>query len=297
MFPSAAGYAGFMLQLNENDPGIFGAIRHDRRQYGERTVALYNEWLVGAGRVSDRVRPVALVHADSVERLTAQTKALLDRGIRAIQMPAGKLPGGKSPAHSDLDAYWAMLAEAKCVATLHIGGEGTFFETREWGKAPVFENFRNLGEFTVDPWTLSTFHLAAQNFLATMVVGGVFDRHPTLRFGAIEFGAYWLGGLLDSLDMWYRNAGLFKSPGTYRLPEPPSHYIRRNVRVTPFIFEDVAKMIAAHDLEDVLCFSTDYPHVEGGKNALARFSENLAEMRPSIVEKFFVTNGEWLLPD
>jgi hypothetical protein len=85
----------------------------------------------------------------------------------------------------------------------------------------------------------------------------------------------------------------------YRLPGKPSEYIRRNVRVTPFDFEPVGEYIAKHGLEEVYCFSTDYPHIEGGKDPMGNLCRSLNEHGhgPSVFEKFFVTNGAWLLPD
>ena len=296
MFAGTPGFQGLMLQLNGHDRELWTTITKDRPEIGRRTVRLYNDWLVEAGKVSDRLRPVAVLHTESVDELLATTRSLIDRGIRAVQLPAGVLPGGKSPADTALDPFWSMLSEADCIATLHIGGEATFFETRDWGEAPAFKGFRNLGEFTVDPWTLSVIHLPCQNFISTMLTGGVFERHPGLRFGVIEVGAYWFGPMLQTLDMWYDNAQLFKSPGTYRMPHPPSFYARRNMRVTPFVFEDVGALITQYDLGDVLCFSSDYPHVEGGTRAMQRFHDSIAHLGSDAMEKFFVTNGSYLLP-
>ncbi len=297
MFAGAPGFQGLMLQLNGHDRELWTTITKDRRELGKHTVNLYNDWLVEAARVSDRLRPVAVLHTENVDELLTTTRSLLDRGIRAVQLPAGVLPGGKSPADPALDPFWSMLTDTDSIATLHIGGEATFFETRDWGEAPAFKGFRNLGEFTVDPWTLSVIHLPSQNFVSTMLAGGVFERHPSLRFGVIEVGAYWFGPMLQTLDMWYENAQLFKSPGTYQMPNPPSFYARRNIRLTPFVFEDAGKLIEQYDLGDVLCFSSDYPHVEGGTRAMQRFYDSVVHLGDEAVEKFFVTNGSYLLPD
>jgi len=39
-------------------------------------------------------------------------RELIDNGVRAIWMPSGMLPGGKSPAHPDLDPFWTMMEDA-----------------------------------------------------------------------------------------------------------------------------------------------------------------------------------------
>ena len=142
-------------------------------------------------------------------------------------------------------------------------------------------------------------HLAAQNMTMTMITGGVFDRHPRLRFGVIELGAHWVGPLAELLDLWADNSQGFSRDGIRAsgLERKPSDYLRSNVRVTPFVFEPVDVYLDRYDLADVLCFSTDYPHVEGGRDPLGRFASLLERHGREVVEKFFVTNGQLLLPD
>ena len=212
---------------------------------------------------------------------------------------AGEPPGGRSPAHPDLDPLWARLAEADAAVTVHIGSEGGLMASTAWRDAPAFEGYKVSGEFTGDPWSRASLHLAAQNFTMTMILGGVFDRHPRLRFGVIELGAHWLGPLAEMLDLWADHSGGLSRQhvdGSV-LAHRPSDYLRTNVRVTPFVFEPVDVYLDRDDIADVPRFSTDYPHVEGGSDPLAAFQARLAGFGPDVVEKFFVTNGEWLLPD
>jgi predicted TIM-barrel fold metal-dependent hydrolase len=243
------------------------------------------------------VRPVTPVHEDTVEELMATTQRLLDSGIRVILLMSALPPGGKSPAHSDLDPFWRMIAERDAVATLHIGSEGCgFFKSEEWGNAPVFDGYKLNIEANLNPWYMSAVHLPAQNFLAAMVTGGVFERHPNLRFGCIELGAHWIGPMAAMLDMWHANNQQFGSISVERLPRMPSDYIRRNVRVSAFDFEHVDEYIDMYGLDDVYCYASDFPHIEGGKDPMGDFVKRLERLGPAVMEKFFVTNGEFLLP-
>jgi predicted TIM-barrel fold metal-dependent hydrolase len=298
MFSSYIGGYAMMLLMNVDNPAFMSGLRGDRRAVARKLIAVYNRWAGDVAAVSRRIRPVAMLEGDSVDALFKEAEALIARGIKAVQLPSGILPGGMSPAHDDLDRVWSLLAEADCAVTLHIGQEGKFFSTREWGNASVFSGYKTFGEFSIDPWSLATIHMSYANFLSIMVTGGVFERHPRLRFGVIEVGAYWLGELLETLDFWHANAAkMFNVPGTYRLPELPSYYIKRNVRVTPFPFEDVGRLLSRYDVKDILTFSSDYPHVEGGKNTLRVLYDKVAPFGADVLEKFFVLNGEWLLPD
>lgn len=217
-------------------------------------------------------------------------------------MVSSRLPGGVSPAHNDLDPYYAMLAEAKVPITFHIGGELSFLHSAKWGEAEAFEGFMVNDEVSMDPWRLTTIHLGAQNFIATMVMGGVFERHPALRVGALEVGASWIGPLANMLDIWHDNnlAKVVRTfnhdPDSKRLPMRPSEYICRNIRISPFDFEPVDQYIDHYGLADVYCFASDYPHVEGGREPMRKLSDSIGRHGPGAIEKFFVTNGEWLLP-
>jgi len=72
----------------------------------------------------------------------------------------------------------ALLADAKCPVLGHITISEKLLATLEWRNAPAFEGWMLGAEFSLDPWTLSNIHLQVQNYVLTMVLGGVFDRHP-----------------------------------------------------------------------------------------------------------------------
>jgi predicted TIM-barrel fold metal-dependent hydrolase len=296
MFPGFGGYA-FQLLARAAEPEFNSVITESRAEIGKRGVDLYNEWAVGIAKQDSRLRPVAPVYGDTADELFAYTAALVKRGIRAVWFAPTMPPGGLSPAHPDHDRLWAMLAEADCVVSLHVGAEAdNFLASYTWRDAPAFEGHKAMSEFRTDPWSLSHFHTPVQNFLTVMITGGVLARHPRLRVGAIECGAYWIGPLAEALDLWHVNMGALNT-NSEKLTDLPSAYIRKNVRVTPFYFEDAARYIEIYDLEDVLCFSSDYPHVEGGKDSFHQFYKNIERLGPDIMDKFFFGNATWLLPD
>ena len=131
-----------------------------------------------------------------------------------------------------------MLAEAKAPITLHLGTEHGLLKDIRWpAHVPQFaSSSTSTVEFNIEPYRCSILHLQADNFLSTMVLGGVFERHPDLRFGVIECAAHWIGPLAEQLDLW---SGQFRSRMERHLTMLPSDYIARNVRVTPFHFEPV----------------------------------------------------------
>jgi hypothetical protein len=69
-----------------------------------------------------------------------------------------------------------------------------------WQNAPQLERQTD----TVLPrstYYMTTQSFAEENFIASLVINGVFERHPRLRFGIIECGAQWLGPLVGRTEM------------------------------------------------------------------------------------------------
>jgi hypothetical protein len=97
-----------------------------------------------------------------------------------------------------------------------------------------------------------------QASLATMVLSGVFARHPDLRVGAVEFGASWAAYLAQQLDRAY-TAG--RGPRTLPAGELPSDHLRRNVFLS--FQEDRAAVLWRRVIGvQNLLWGNDYPHAE-----------------------------------
>jgi predicted TIM-barrel fold metal-dependent hydrolase len=305
LFPTSIGLWGLAMASTSKDDksrGLFGNTGPENRILGRKLIDAHNEWLTSVARRSSRMKAIAPLYGDTVEELIANAKRLIDDGMAGIWMATGEPPAGVSPAHNDFDPFYAMLAEAKVAIHFHIGGSGPFIRTNDWRNAEAFDGYKMNTEISLDPWWLSAVHLSVQNFIATMVTGAVFDRHPDLYVCSQEHTAHWIGPLAYYLDIWhhnnhsihekeYRGGKMLKS-----LPMLPSDYIRRNVRVAPFDFEPVGEYIDKYGLEEVYCFATDYPHVEGGSDPYGKFTTQIERFGPEVMEKFFVTNGEVLFP-
>jgi predicted TIM-barrel fold metal-dependent hydrolase len=79
-----------------------------------------------------------------------------------------------------------------------------------------------------------------------------------------------------------------------KLSMRPSEYVRRQVRSTPYPTEDVGWIIEQAG-EDVAMFSSDFPHVEGGRKPMERFEASLGDADDDVREKFYRTNFEDLM--
>ncbi len=191
-----------------------------------------------------------------------------------------------------------MLAERNIAVLMHVGGEWDLLKSAEWGRgAPAFKHGKvESHELGSDPYAFATMSFGISNYLTVMTLGGVFERHPRLRFGAIELGAGWLGPLADNLDMWARD--VYKVRLAPFISKLPSEYIADQVRVTPFNnIEPMDEYLRRYPrLASSYCFSTDYPHIEGGTDMKRKFVEMLSPFGDETVQKFFVKNSALLLP-
>jgi predicted TIM-barrel fold metal-dependent hydrolase len=205
-------------------------------------------------------------------------------------------PAGLSPAAPALDPFWALFAEADVPVLAHVGGDLGFLGSSTWSDAPAFTPNKLALEVGLEPYSFATIHLAVEHFLTVLVMGGVFERHPRLRFGAIELGAHWLGPLADNLDMWAEKVFARRLKSTLSLR--PSQYLARNVRVTPHnMIEPVADFLTRYpQLASCYCYSTDYPHLEGGAYVRDKVLAMLAPLGEEALEAYFTANGAWLLP-
>jgi len=228
----------------------------------------------------------------------------LDRCIKLgalhLNLPCGDPPGGVSPAHEMWDPFWARCQEADIAVTLHLAcsglltGSKPMFPSRAWGDAATLRTnlAEEAGEEAVSPWFMMVAHMGAEVYLQAMVMGGVFERFPHLRFGLIELGAKWVGPCVERMDLWTNF--MAKVGRTY--PMKPSEYVKRNVRVTPFWNEDLPLMIERYGLAEVYCFSTDYPHPEGGRDPIGKFRKHLAKLPEDYARKFMIENAKLLFP-
>lgn len=239
-----------------------------------------------------RLRPTALLNLTTIEGAIAEAERVAAGGARAVLIQDGIAPGGLSPAAPEVDPLWALLAEADMPVTLHIGGQDGFFASNAWADADLLRpGTFSTGE-PVGPHMLATMHLAAQNYLAAMIYGGVFDRHPGLHIGVIELGAMWAGPFVDLLEDRMQMSRRLREA----LQRRPSEVFADQIRVTPFFWERTARQIERYGMPEIYAFSTDFPHPEGGTDPIGRMGSDIESLGEDAVESFFVTNAELLLP-
>ena len=137
-------------------------------------------------------------------------------------------------------------------------------------------------------------HQDAEAFVAMLVADGVFARHPNLRGAAVELGAGWVPELLRRVDSVARIFSRYDE--SMRFDRTPSEQLTQQMGFTPFPHEDVARLIADSN-EDLYLFSSDYPHIEGGRDPIGKFEGHMAPTSDEAKTKFFSENFLRLWPE
>jgi predicted TIM-barrel fold metal-dependent hydrolase len=294
VFPTF-GLIGFVIGSSptEQFEFWFGTSEDDRAELGREVIKAANDWGICQGSVdAERVRVVAIVPSHDIGEMIDESRSLMDRGARALWISASNPPGGRSPASPEMDEFWACAAAEDVPVLFHIGTELTFLSEKWRAGTGIVTRHHSLEAPKINEYTMSIVHYAVENYLTVMILGGVFERHPTLRIGVTECTASWVGPMARRMDMM-----VDALRGGEGLSMRPSNYLRRNVRVSPFVFEPVDEYLRAYpDLNDVYTYASDYPHIEGGRHSIERFYDKIDQFGDEVVEKFFRTNGDLLLP-
>ncbi len=242
----------------------------------------------------ERLMGVGIVPLDDPERAIPELEFALEAGLSAIWVPH-RACGDRSPGHVDLDGFWARLAESGTPFVLHVGGAPLQVDkawanngrgaTRDWMGGG--ENVR-----TKDATVM---HQGPETFISMALMDGIFERHPKLRGASVELGAGWVPEMLRRLDwvtrIWGRVDESVKS-----FSRRPSEQLTEQMAFTPFPTEDVANMIHQSNPELYL-FSTDYPHIEGGRDPIGRFEKSLQAENDEVKDRFYSENFLRVWPD
>jgi predicted TIM-barrel fold metal-dependent hydrolase len=117
--------------------------------------------------------------------------------------------------------------------------------------------------------TFPEYAFYASRTLTALVFGGVFERHPTLKFVFAEMGSDWVPAHLTMLDSYWamRNGAPAISAGfvveaMQALSMSPSDYFARNCYLGTFL---TVTEVAQRDVigSDRMMWAADFPHEEG----------------------------------
>ncbi|BBX95731.1 amidohydrolase family protein [Mycobacterium lacus] len=248
----------------------------------------FNRWLDedwGFDRDDHRILTAPMISLADPQRAVEEVDFVLDRGARLVHVRPAPVPGvgkNRSLGHPSHDAVWSRLAEANVPVAFHLGDSGYLKIAAMWGGKDTFEAFAEpdpLDKILVDD-------RAIHDTMASLIVHGVFDRHPKLRVASIENGSEWVHRLAKRLK---KTAN--QQPRWF--PNDPVDTLRNHVWVSPYYEEDLTVLAEKIGVERIL-FGSDWPHGEGLESPLS-FTDELAGFGDDEVRKIMRDNALDLL--
>lgn len=266
--------------------GNFGLDQSDDMTLCYAAADAHNRMMTDFCAVDPRLLSTCYVPLEDFDRARRTAALAIQLGARSLLVPS-KCPQRHSPSHIGLDPVWALAQEAGIPILFHVGGEEKMLATYKANGLPPVPDFHG-GDDNFTSVSYMPIPNSVMQTLATLIFDGVFDRFPKLKWGAIELGAAWLPGWMRAMDS---AAGAFRKNETrlQQLSAKPSELVRRQLRVTPYPHED-SGWIIRNSGDDVCLFSSDYPHVEGGRHPLKRFDESLQGCSPAEIRGFYSEN-------
>ena len=285
--PAALDYFGFASQLVFTTAGLFLApLEHEPDvDLAVEAARAHNRMMVDYCSVDRRLLPTAYVPLVDRARAVDVAREAIEMGCKGLMIPS-RTPAHHSPSHSDFDPLWALAQEAGLPILFHVGGELKMDPAYIQNGGPQVLDFHG-GAENFTSVSFMAIPTAIWQTLSVLVIDGVFDRFPRLKFGAIELGAGWVPSLMQFMDS--AAAAFAKEERIQRLSARPSEILQRQFFATPYPHENVGWLIA-NGCEDIALFSSDYPHIEGGRNPMKRFNESLEGVSPTARRKFFRDN-------
>jgi predicted TIM-barrel fold metal-dependent hydrolase len=204
----------------------------------------YNDWLADDFCAADRQRlaPVAQMPNAGIERAVNELKRSIEKGHRGVILTAW--PSGGDSISAEDDQFWAVAEEAGIPISIHL-----LLVTSQTRPGNVQD--KRMGVVI----GASAFTIVAQ-VIPQVIVSGVFDRFPRLKFLAVETGVGWVPHLLEMMDdRYWRN----RHWTGIELKHPPSEYWRRNWAGTFIVDRSGIALREMVGIENMM-WSTDFPH-------------------------------------
>ncbi len=212
----------------------------------------WNEWAWETfAPFNDRLAPMACIAPASLDEALAEIQRVAALGFKGLCLPCKPVFG--PPDVDDLnynlkefEPLWSCITDVDLPVTFHVSTGRDPRTSRSNGGAVINYTIHSLAP-TMEP-------------LVNICASGVAERHPTLRFGAIEAGIGWVPWMLEAMDEAYLKHHMWVRP---KLDGLPSDYFRRQGFSS--FQEDRSGLALAREfnLMDNFLWANDFPHHEG----------------------------------
>jgi predicted TIM-barrel fold metal-dependent hydrolase len=215
-------------------------------------IRAYNDWIAEfCSHAPDRLFAYGIMPISGVDDAIAEAKRVREMPcMRALVLRTWP-NGGLIANHAVDDKFWSAAEDLDFGVACHVGfniGRGSMgkMDDPEMLLAMATLPFINQEKLAID----------AMPVISEMILGGVLERHPRLRFALVEVGVAWVPFFLEqSNDNYLRHRFWTKCD----LPMPPSEYWRRQCFAT-FQIDTYGIGNRHHVGLNTIMWTSDYPH-------------------------------------
>ena len=246
-------------------------------------VQAYNSWLAEdyCTPAPDRLITNALVPASGIDDAIAELERAQQLGFRTVQLL--QFPNGTGAPKPEDDRFWERSLELGMALSPHLsfGGPinigGARHDTAQWpAEAGMTQHAKD----------------APSPTMAQMIVHGVFDRIPELRFYFAEINAALFPAHLSYMDRDYLE---YNSWFRLELPRLPSEYMREHA-LYGMVREPLAVRMGVDMPDqmplDLFLWGSDFPHSVGTfPRSKDYVDEAFADLDPALRQKVLVGNA------
>jgi predicted TIM-barrel fold metal-dependent hydrolase len=220
-------------------------------------VQAHNRWMVDfVAQAPDRRAGIVQVYLADVDAAVREVRWAKERGFAGVLIPSDSHTRLINLYERRLDPFWAVCEELDMPVHRHSITVGP----------PEDDNSGPGGTAVGTHETMLFFHRG----LSHLIVGGVFERYPNLKFVFVETGGEWIRPELELLDLEARlgtTKGHILYPFWHRaidqLSLTPSGFFARNCYLGASLTTK-GDIEARHDVGlENLMWGVDYPHHEG----------------------------------
>lgn len=230
-----------------------GEANHRNPYFSVAMARAINDWNVDTwlSLADDRLRSVVLLPPGLPEEAAKEIRRV-GKHPRIISALMGGNPRSIPLGDPFYHPIYEAAVEMDLSVSIHVVGTGERVEAQVAGGIPGSRME-----------LLNSLPNSGIHYISSLIVHGVFEKFPTLRVLIVEFGVAWLPWLMWRLDSYY---AVLKAESHW-VKKLPSDYIREHMHLStqpletsprPHQLIDVLSSVAG--VENLLCFSTDYPH-------------------------------------
>jgi len=230
----------------------------DRRLYELRFagVRAHNRWVADFAReLPGRRAALAQVFISDVDDTLAEIKRAHADGCKGVLIPGDQFRSAQNVHFPRYEPVWQLLEELDMTLVRHGTAAGPPNSDENGFAASSIAVLASVG--------------ITQRTTMELILSGVFERHPSLRFVTTEVGASWAASLVKGLDAWVTEsrvhgtvANMLAHEMGEKLSLLPSEYFARNCYLGTFLSADDMRARHAIGVGNIM-WGSDFPHHEG----------------------------------